>query len=64
YMPLKKYGVFLIFGFVMTSYLGVPMVGISLLTLIFAVLIYRDLEEKAALQAATVCGGNGDNEDE
>lgn len=58
YMPLKKYGVFLIFGFVLTAYLSLPMLAVSLLAFVAAFMIYQNLEKE------TIAYAGGDNEDE
>lgn len=55
-MSLEKYGVFLIFGYVLAGYLGMNMLGVSLLALVAGVLIFNGLEEKSALSM----GGNED----
>lgn len=47
YMPVKQYGVFLIFGFVLSAYLELPMLAISLLAFVFAFLIYKNLEKES-----------------
>lgn len=57
YMPMKQYGIFIVFGFVLTSYLNMPMLAVSLLALIIAVRIYQGLEKEAV-------NTQGDNEDE
>lgn len=57
YMPIKKYGVFIIFGFVLMAYLKLSMLAISLLSFVAAFLIYNNLEKESNL-------GLGDNEDE
>jgi Phosphotransferase system, mannose/fructose/N-acetylgalactosamine-specific component IIC len=58
FMPIKKYGVFAIFGFVMAAYLGVDMLAITLLAFVAAFMIYNGLEDKNKL--AVVGGGNDD----
>jgi len=51
YMPVKKYGVFLIFGFALSSYLGLPMMGIAALAFVAAYMIYQGLQEKSSAPA-------------
>ncbi len=58
YMPVKKYGVFLILGFVLTAYLSLPMVAIALLAFIAAYLIFQGLEKDSKIMSAA--GGNED----
>ncbi|MFV0480219.1 MAG: PTS mannose/fructose/sorbose/N-acetylgalactosamine transporter subunit IIC [Anaerorhabdus sp.] len=56
YMPMRKYGIFVVLGFVLTAYLDMPMLGVSLITLVAAVLIYQNLERESVL----IQGGNED----
>lgn len=46
YMPLSKYGYWLIVGFVLTAFLKVPIMGIALLGVAAAVRQYKALTEK------------------
>lgn len=63
-MPLKKYGYFLLAGFVMAAYLGMGMLAIAMVGVVICVFIYQlkeDNDKRAAASAAMV---GGDNEDE
>ena len=62
YLPIKKYGIFLIFGFVLSAYASLPMLAIAALAFVVAFLIFNYLEDKNKLAMATVM--TGDNEDE
>lgn len=56
YMPIKQYGVFLIFGFVLTAYAQMPMLAVSLLAFVAAFMIYKGLEKDTQV----VAGGDED----
>jgi Phosphotransferase system, mannose/fructose/N-acetylgalactosamine-specific component IIC len=58
FMPVKKYGVFVIFGFVLAAYLGMEMLAIAMLAFVCAFMIYKGLEEKS--NVVLVGGGNDD----
>ena len=60
YLPMGKYGVFIIFGFVLSSYFGLSMLGIALLAFVAAFMVYRQNCETG--QTGTVA--NGGNYDE
>ena len=65
YLPVKEYGVFLIFGYAAAAYLGLSMLAISMFALVLAFIIYRQLEiseNDAAVAAST--GTNGGDYDE
>lgn len=47
YMPTKKYFNYILIGFVMSAYLGMPVLGIALLGLALAYMFYTSNEEKA-----------------
>lgn len=64
YLPVKDYGIFMVFGFACAAYLGLSMVAISLFALIFAFIIYRQLEIKDNAGAAVVANTNGGDYDE
>lgn len=49
YMPVKRYGVYLILGFVLTSYLQLPMLATSLLAFIVAYITYQNLEKESVV---------------
>lgn len=61
YLPLKKYGVYVIFGYAAAAYLNLSVLSISLFTLVFVYLTYTRLEERDnALRNQVVCGGDDD----
>ena len=62
YLPVKKYGYFMLFGFVLASYLKLGILAIALLGGVFCAFIFQTMEENSK-RAATVTSG-GDNEDE
>lgn len=49
YMPAKKYFNYILIGFVMSAYLGVPVLGIALLGLALAYKFYMDEEAKTSI---------------
>ena len=57
YLPVQKYGVFMIMGFVLSAYLNLPMLAIAALAFIVAFMTYRDLVEKANMSAMSAMGG-------
>jgi PTS system mannose-specific IIC component len=65
YLPLKKYGYFLLFGFVLAAYLNLSMLAIAMLGTVVCVFIFQMLEDndRRAASAGTTAVG-GDNEDE
>ncbi|MDD4642923.1 MAG: PTS sugar transporter subunit IIC [Erysipelotrichaceae bacterium] len=56
YLPLKKYGVFLIFGFVMSAYFKLTMLGIALLAFVAAYMVYQNSNQVITVASA----GKGD----
>ncbi len=60
YLPIREYGVFMIFGFAAASYLGLSMVAISMFAFVAAYMVYKGLEKGNTAAAA----GNGGNYDE
>ena len=56
YMPAKKYINYLILGFVLYAYIGVPMLGVALVGFAMAFKFFKDEVEKAN-NVATVAGG-------
>lgn len=65
YLPVKKWGIFLVFGFVLYAYANLPMLAIACLAAVVAYIIYLYLENNdkmAAIQQNAVKGGA--NEDE
>ncbi len=63
YMPLKKHYIFVILGFILTSYLSLPMIAVALLGFIIAVTIYNKNEENSKQVSAADTQG-GDDYDE
>lgn len=59
YLPIKEYGVFLIFGFVLTAYLGMPILAISLLAFVAAFMVYKGLN-RTGQTTENIAGGNYD----
>lgn len=47
YLPTKNFIPYLLLGFFMAAYLGVPMLGVSLIGLVAAILVYKSDAEKA-----------------
>lgn len=60
YLPVQKYGVFMILGFVLSAYLGMPMLAIAALAFIVSFMTYRSLVEKNSAPMQTVAGGMED----
>lgn len=60
FMPVKKYFPYLILGFVLFSYVNMPMLGVALIGIVIAVVTYqRDSERESAVVQANA-GGNED----
>lgn len=64
YMPLKKYFVYGMLGFVLASFLEVPMIGIALIGFVAAYLTYAQNERFSQLTSTGVSMQEGDNYDE
>lgn len=68
YLPLKKYGYWLLVGFVLAAYLKMPTLGVAILGVAAAIPEFRNLVEKKNNIAAASNTGNGlsqeDMEDE
>ncbi len=60
YMPVKKNILYLIIGFVMYAYMGVPTLGVGLIGVGLAIKYYNDEMKKGAGVATTVPGGMED----
>lgn len=58
YLPVKRYFGYLLIGFVLASYLKVPMVGVSLIGLALAFIVYRKNDDNTIILA----GGVGEDE--
>ena len=41
-LPMKKYGYFILLGFVLSAYMGVPVLGVSLIGLVAALLVFQN----------------------
>lgn len=63
-MPLKKYGYFLLAGFVMAAYLNMGMLAIAMVGVVVCVFIYQMKEENDQRAAVSAVAVGGDNEDE
>lgn len=66
YLPVKRFIPFLIMGYLLAAYLKIPMMGIALFGLVFALLHYSGLKAKtaSAVSAAAQGGQFDDDEDE
>ena len=66
YLPTKKYIAYLILGFAVAAYLGVPMLGVAIIGMALAILAYKDFMNKEAVAVTSVnCstqGGVADDE--
>jgi PTS system mannose-specific IIC component len=62
-LPMKKYGYFLLFGFVLAAYLNMGILAIAMLAVVFCAYIFQQKEEQDKRAASAVSVG-GDNEDE
>ena len=67
YMPTKQYGIYAVLGFVLASYLSLPMLPIALIAAVFAWNEYRALEKgnnvpvvSAGPTAEDIANGNYD----
>lgn len=57
YLPAKQYIPYLLLGFFLSAYLQVPMLGISIVGVIAALLVFkRDNEKEATAQTVTTTG--------
>lgn len=60
YLPAKQYIPYLLLGFFLSAYLQVPMLGISIVGVIAALLVFkRDNEKEATAQTVTTTGTLG-----
>ncbi|NCB33247.1 MAG: hypothetical protein EOM64_05115 [Erysipelotrichia bacterium] len=62
-LPMKKYGYFILFGFVLAAYLNLSVLAIAMLGIVFCAFIFANKEEQDKRSASAVTMG-GDNEDE
>lgn len=63
YLPLKKYGYFLVLGYALAAYLGMTVLAIAMIGFVICMYVYQSLEAQDKLQAQAVLIG-GDMEDE
>lgn len=56
YLPTKKYIAYLILGFAVAAYLGVPMLGVAIIGMALAILAYKDFMDKEAVVVTSVNG--------
>lgn len=65
FMPLQRFWPYALLGFVLSAYLGVPMLGVALVGLVFAAVKYFDFKSvPAAVSAMTDIGGGTIDDDE
>jgi len=62
-MPMKKYGYFILMGYVLAAYLGMSVLAITMLAVVGCAYIFTTLQEKDSAAAGTATAG-GDFEDE
>ena len=62
YLPIKKYGYFLILGYVLASYAGLSVLAIALIGVVICVYVFQDLEKDSAMPAVAVAGGDMEDE--
>ena len=53
YMNMKEYGIYVVLGFVLASYLNLPMLAVAAITLVFAVNEYKALERGSNVAVAS-----------
>ncbi len=63
YMPIRKYGYFMLLGFVLAAYLKLSILAIAMLGTVFCIFILQLKEESAKREMAAATAG-GDDEDE
>lgn len=63
-MPVKKYFEYILFGFVMYAYLGVPVLGVAIVAVGFAWMLYKSLAKEPVAVAVADNGMIGGDEDE
>ena len=64
YLPIKRYGYFLLLGYALASYFGQGMLAIAMVGAVISFYIFQDLEKKDEMQAASAAVAGGDMEDE
>jgi PTS system mannose-specific IIC component len=62
-LPMKKYGYFILFGFVLAAYMGLGVLAIAMLGVVICALLFQMMEDNDKRAAAGAVIG-GDNEDE
>ena len=61
-LPMKKYGYFILIGYVLAAYMNMGVLAIALLSVVLCAYIFQTKEAANKLQTVTVA--QGDNEDE
>lgn len=59
FMPLSHFWPFALLGFVLAAYLHVPMLGVALIGLVFAVVMFQQFKSKPVAVVATAGSGKG-----
>lgn len=62
YLPAKQYFCYLLIGFALSAYLGVPMLGVGIFGLAFAFISYKQSAPSGAPTAAAAMGGADEDE--
>ena len=62
YLPIKKYGYFMILGYVLASYAGLSVLAIALIGVVVCVYVYQSLEKETANAATAIAGGDMEDE--
>ncbi len=62
YLPIKKYGYFLILGYVLASYVNLGVLAIALIGVVICAYVYQNLERESAVPAAAIVGGDMEDE--
>lgn len=60
YLPVQKYGVFMIMGFILSAYAGLPMLAVAGLAFVVAYMTFQNLVEKMNASNVSVAGGMED----
>jgi PTS system mannose-specific IIC component len=64
YMPIKKFWMYTLLGFVLASYLGLPVLAVALIGLVVAAVTFIQKKEQPALVAANTVENGGTIEDD
>jgi len=62
YLPLKRYWMYALLGFFLAAYLSVPVLGVAIVGLIAAALMYYNLTKKTAQPVAVATASAGEIE--